>query len=237
MGLNILNSSLFRSCKCKVFVFTLQFKVLLMKPSQEYLRDLADIRAMMERSTKFLSLSGLAGILAGLLALAGAYIVHTVFQFDPGAYGYNAVTDPTVLALFPKVILLASAILALSIGAAILLSIRKARQRNEKVWNATSRQLLLAMAVPLIAGGLLILILIAQGLIGLVVPLTLIFYGIALWGAGFFTYHDVKALGLIQIGLGLMAALFIQYSLLIWAIGFGIVHVIYGIYMHFKYER
>ena len=237
MGLNILNSSLFRSCKCKVFVFTLQFKVLLMKPSQEYLRDLADIRAMMERSTKFLSLSGLAGILAGLLALAGAYIVHTVFQFDPGAYGYNAVTDPTVLALFPKVILLASAILALSIGAAILLSIRKARQRNQKVWNVTSRQLLLAMAVPLIAAGVLILILIAQGLIGLVAPLTLIFYGIALWQAGFFTYSDVKGLGIIQTGLGILAVFYIEHSLWIWALGFGIVHVIYGIYMHFKYER
>lgn len=208
-----------------------------MKPSEEYLRDLADIRTMMERSTKFLSLSGLAGILAGLLALAGVYIVYTVLQFDPGAYGYNAVTDPIVLALFPKVILLASGILALSISAAVLLSIRKARQKNQKVWNVTSRQLLLAMAVPLIAGGLLILMLIAQGLIGLVIPLTLIFYGIALWQAGFFTYSDVKGLGILQTGLGILAVFYIEHSLWIWAIGFGIVHVIYGIYMHFKYER
>lgn len=208
-----------------------------MNPSQEYLRDLADIRTMMERSTKFLSLSGLAGILAGLLALAGAYVVHTVFAFDPGVYGYHVVNDPTVLTLFPKIILLAFGILILSIGAAILLSIRKARKGNQQVWNMTSRQLLIAMAVPLTTGGLLILILIAQGLIGLLAPLTLIFYGIALWQAGFFTYKDVKGLGLIQIGLGILAALYIEHSLWIWAIGFGIVHVIYGTYMHFKYER
>lgn len=208
-----------------------------MKPSQEYLRDLADIRTMMERSTKFLSLSGLAGILAGLLALAGAYIVQTVFEFDPGVYGYNVVNDPTVLTLFHKIILLAFGILTLSIGAAILLSIRKARKGNQQVWNMTSRQLLIGMVVPLTTGGLLILILIAQGLIGLVAPLTLIFYGIALWQAGFFTYTDVKGLGLIQIGLGILSALYIEHSLWIWAIGFGIVHVIYGTYMHFKYER
>jgi hypothetical protein len=208
-----------------------------MKATQDYLRDLAEIRAMMERSTKFLSLSGLAGILAGLFALTGAYLAKAVFQIDPGTYGYNVVTPPTDKTSFFKAFLLAAVILILSIGTAILLSIRKARKNNLRVWNATSRQLLIAMAVPLCSGGLFILVLIMQGLMGLVIPLTLIFYGIALWQAGFFTYPDIKGLGLIQIGLGLLAALYIQYSLLIWAIGFGILHVIYGTYMHFKYER
>jgi hypothetical protein len=97
--------------------------------------------------------------------------------------------------------------------------------------------LLVNMAVPLIAGGLLILILISKGLIGLVAPFTLLFYGLALYNGSKFTYEEVRILGVIQIILGLISAIYIEYGLLIWAVGFGIVHIIYGIYIHYKYER
>ena len=93
------------------------------------------------------------------------------------------------------------------------------------------------MAVPLVAGGLLILILIAKGLIGLIAPVSLIFYGMALFNASRHTLEEVKVLGIIQIGLGLISSYFVEYGLLIWALGFGVVNIIYGIYMHYKYER
>ncbi len=93
------------------------------------------------------------------------------------------------------------------------------------------------MAVPLVAGGLLILILISKGLIGLIAPMSLMFYGLALYNASKFTYEEVKILGLIQLGLGLISCHFIEYGLLFWALGFGLVHIIYGIYMHYTYER
>ena len=93
------------------------------------------------------------------------------------------------------------------------------------------------MAVPLIAGGLLILILIAKGLIGLIAPFTLLFYGLAVYNASKYTYEEVKVLGLFQVGLGLISAYFVRYGLLCWALGFGVVHIIYGIYMNYRYER
>ena len=93
------------------------------------------------------------------------------------------------------------------------------------------------MSVPLVAGGLLILILISNGLIGLIAPCTLIFYGFALYNASMLTYKAVRILAFVEMGLGLAGAYFVEYGLLIWALGFGVVHIIYGIYMYYKYER
>jgi len=136
-----------------------------------------------------------------------------------------------------NVIFLALLILILAIGTAIFLSHKKADKRGEKLWNTTSEKLLINMAVPLTAGGLLLLILISQGLIGLIAPFTLLFYGLALYNAGRFTYEVVKILGLIQIGLGLLGAYFVGYGLVFWALGFGVAHIIYGIYIHYRYEK
>lgn len=204
-----------------------------MKEEQDYIRDIAQIRTIMERSSKFLSLAGWAGIMAGLYALAGAYIAYEVLDFNPDRLIYS---QPQSAGL-RKVIALAVIILLLAIGTAIFLSHNKAKKRGEKLWNAIVKRLVINMAVPLVVGGLLILILIAKGLIGFIAPFTLLFYGLALYNAGRFTYEIVKSLGLIQIGLGLLSAYYIEYGLICWALGFGAVHILYGVYMHYRYER
>lgn len=201
-----------------------------MKEEQDYIRDIAEIRSMMERSSKFLSLSGWAGIMAGIYALTGAWIAYSVFGFNPDDIFYSSSN-------LPEVISLAIVVLILAIGTAIFLSYRKADKRGENVWNATSRRLIANMAVPLVAGGILVLVLISKGFIGFIAPMTLLFYGLALYNASKFTFDDVKFLGLIQIALGLISSWYIEYGLLLWAIGFGVVHIIYGIYIHFRYER
>lgn len=201
-----------------------------MKETRDYIRDIAEIRSMMERSTKFLSLSGWAGIMAGIYALTGAWIAYGIWGFNPDNIFYSSSS-------LPEVILLAIAVLVLAIGTAIFLSYRKAAKRDEKIWNATSRRLIINMAVPLVAGGILILVLIAKGLIGLIAPLTLLFYGLALYNVSQFTFNDIKFVGLIQIALGLVGSWCIELGLLLWALGFGVVHIIYGIYLHVRYER
>lgn len=200
-----------------------------MKEEQDYIRDIAEMRSMMERSTKFLSLSGLAGIMAGIYALAGAFTVYNVFDFNPDQADLSSG--------YVEVILTAFIVLVLAIGTAIILSYRNAYKRREKFWNPTARRVLINMGVPLVTGGLLIIILLSKGLIGLAAPFTLIFYGLALYNAGKFTYEEMKSLGLIQIALGLISSYFVEYSLLFWAIGFGVVHIIYGIYIHYRHER
>ncbi|MDZ7765811.1 MAG: hypothetical protein U5K00_15560 [Melioribacteraceae bacterium] len=203
-----------------------------MKENRDYIQDIAEIRSMMERSSKFLSLSGWAGIMAGLYALAGAYIAYNFFDFNPTLISSGDFTSE-----FSNVIILAIIVLILAMVTAIIFSYKNAKDKGDSIWNPTSRRLVFSMSVPLLSGGILIIVLIFNGLIGLIVPMTLIFYGLALYNASKFTIDEVKFLGFVQIGLGLISTYFVKDGLLIWAIGFGVVHIIYGIYMHFRYER
>jgi hypothetical protein len=202
------------------------------KNESDYLNDLAEIRSLMERSSKFISLSGWAGILAGVYALAGAFIASYFLNFNP-----KSIYSRSLNADFSSVYFLGIAVLLVALVSAILLSKSKAAKKGEQIWNATSRRMLSSMAVPLLSGGILLLILISKSIIGLILPLSLIFYGLALYNASKFTFSEVKFLGFVQISLGLLSSYFIEYSLLIWALGFGIAHIIYGIYIYFKYEK
>jgi hypothetical protein len=204
-----------------------------MEKEQDHRRDLVEIRSMMERSSKFVWLSSWAGIMAGIYALAGAYIAWKVLNFNPDKILYTEGEMPNLA----PIVLLALGVLVIAAISAIYFSYTRARQRGEKAWNATVRRLLVNITVPLIAGGLLILIMIAQGFIGFIAPFSLLFYGLALYNASKFTYQEVRVLGVAQILLGLTGSYFVAYGLLLWALGFGIVHIIYGIYIHYKYER
>ncbi len=206
-----------------------------MAQEKDYTRDIAHIRSMMERSSKFLSLSGWSGVMAGIYALAGAYVAYTLLHFNPDGifYDFSANSSASLL----QVILLALLVLVLAISTAIFLSSKRANKRNEKLWNPTSKRLLMNMAVPLFTGGILILIFISGEMIGLIPAFTLIFYGLALYNASRYTYEDLKTLGFVQILLGLISCWFVEYAMLLWALGFGIVHIIYGIYMYYKYDR
>lgn len=201
-----------------------------MKEEKEYIKDIGEIRSMMERSSKFLSLSGWAGIMAGIYALAGVYVANFYFGFNPeniieaGGVGLN-------------IVLLATVVLVLAIVTAILLSYKKADKRSEKLWNPTTRRLVINMAVPLIAGGVVILILAAKDLTGIIAPFTMIFYGLALFNVSGITIKEIKGLGITQIILGLAGLYFVEYGLLLWALGFGVAHIVYGIVMYLKYER
>ncbi len=203
-----------------------------MKEERDYSKDLADIRSMMERSSKFVSLSGWEGILAGVYALIGAYIAKTHIGFNPDSIAYSIPSDS-----LGNLVYLGVGILLLSLITAIFFSWRKAGKKGVSSWNATSRRLLTSMAVPMGVGGVLIGILIGHGLLGLVAPLLLLFYGLALYNAGLYTVWEVKLLGAVQIALGLFGAFHVEHGLLVWAIGFGVAHILYGIYMHIRYER
>ena len=208
-----------------------------MKTEQEYIRDITEIRSMMERSTKFLTLTGWSGIMAGVYALAGACIAYKLLYFNRDEVIYNTLDRQEISGDVLNLFLLALVILVLAIGTAIFLPYRKSKESGERLWNSAVRRLVINMAIPLATGGIFILILFFKGLLGLIAPLTLIFYGLALLNASKFTYEEVKYLGIIEIVLGLIASYFIGYGLLFWAIGFGIMHIIYGIYMHLRYEK
>jgi hypothetical protein len=204
--------------------------------------DLASIRNLMERSSKFISLSGLSGILAGVYALIGAIAAHNILKTGPannlsfGGDTYPGYDSNSIIVLGPLAFI-ALTVLFVSILTAIILSYRKAQKKHQPFWSKTSKALLFHMSIPLVAGGLLILIFIFRGYYGIVAPASLIFYGLSLVSASNFTFNAVKSLGLCQIVLGLISALYPGYGLYFWAIGFGVLHIIYGSVMYLKYDR
>ncbi|WP_258103302.1 hypothetical protein [Marinoscillum sp. MHG1-6] len=200
---------------------------------EKYLEDLKDIKSIMERSSRFISLSGISGVLAGCLALIGAYLAYQTVYFDQNYLSYRKaiLNQQTVLTLIG----IASGVLILSIVSGIYFTQKKARKHNQKLWDSQSRRLIVNLAIPLIAGGTLCIILLFKGFIGLIAPLTLLFYGLALVNASKFTLSDIRSLGILEILLGLFGCQFIGYGLILWAVGFGVLHIIYGIVMHVKY--
>lgn len=203
---------------------------------QEIYSELHSIRNLMERSAKFISLSGLSGILAGVYALIGAGIAYSLVygQTMNMDYREHFVNEPNLLW---DLFFIALTVLLLSISTGISLTLRKAGKHQQKVWNPISKKLLFSMLVPLLTGGTLILILFFRGYYGVIAPTCLIFYGLALVAASNYTFEDVKWLGLMELILGIFAALLPGYGLIFWTIGFGILHIIYGTIMHFKYDK
>ncbi|WP_370898579.1 hypothetical protein [Chryseobacterium gossypii] len=203
--------------------------------SKNYHEDLSHIRSMMERSSRFISLSGLSGVFAGLVALIGAAYAYFVFQREGIDYfdGERNIYSP---ALVRKLIIIGILILFFAVLSGYFFTVSKSRKKGLKIWDATTKRLLITFSVPLVTGGVVCLALLYHHLFPLVAPATLIFYGIALVNAERYTLTDIKYLGYCQIVLGLVSIFFLGWGLLFWAFGFGILHIVYGLIMHKKYK-
>ncbi len=210
-----------------------------MESKQNYYDDLKTIKKIMEESSRFLSLSGLSGLFAGLTALTGGAIAYTVFLksniFNNGEFFRNL--SPGELGIL-KLQLFSDAliVLILAIGISFFFSYRKSVRHGLKIWTPVSRRLLSSLLVPLVTGGILISIIYFNGQWQLIIPSMLIFYGLALVNACKFTYNELFYMGIIEICTGLAAAVFPEYGILFWCFGFGILHICYGVFMYRKYE-
>lgn len=209
-----------------------------MKDKSKPIQDLDTIRNIMENSTRFLSLSGLAGVFIGLLAIAGAGVAYfLIFKGNFSNEYFSTLANTDLQNLKWLTILDASLLLITAIAFSYLLSYRKARQKGLRMWTPVSKRLLVSLLVPLISGGILIFILHLQSHFSLIIPSMLIFYGLALVNAGKFTYSEVFYLGLLQIVSGLAAAALPHFALAFWTFGFGFLHIAYGLLLYRKYEK
>ena len=212
-----------------------------MTPKQPH-EELAHIRGLMDRSTRFLSLSGLSGVIAGALGLAGAAVAR--WYMDQHAVVQNApmTSDAELLAetYWTHVMVLgaiACTVLVLAIAGAYWFTLRRSRHTGQSLWDASAQRMVINLAMPLAAGGLFCLALIWHGLPGLVAPATLVFYGLALLNASKYTLDEIRWLGLSEVVLGLAASFWVGAGLLFWALGFGVLHIFYGSLMYLRHER
>ena len=213
-----------------------------MDKRNEHLENLSEIRSLMERSSRFISLSGLSGVAAGIFALLGAAVVYIYLDmvpFDHKKFYYVVAKTSNkwgmdYLQFFSIV---AATVLILAVSSGIFFTTRKAKQKGQKVFDKSTMRLLINLIIPLIAGGIFCLTLIRYGHFGLVAPSTLVFYGLALVNGSKYTLDDIRYLGYFEIVLGLIAMNYMGFGLECWAIGFGVLHIVYGAIMYYKYER
>lgn len=197
----------------------------------KYLNDLAEIKNIMGRSTQFMSLSGLAGVMAGIYALIGACFVQYLIE------NHNSQIITLESTTFKLILLTASIVLVLSVITALVITYFKTKKSSESMWNPVSKRLLINFLIPLITGGIFTILLLFQKVYGIIGAVTLIFYGLACVNASKYTLKDIRYLGISLIIIGLLATAFPGNSLYFWAIGFGFFHIFYGIIMYVKYER
>ncbi len=198
---------------------------------QDYLNDISEIKNLMNRSSRFISLSGLSGIFAGIYALIGAAVAYWLVANSGREY---LILDGKIFRLIMLDLFL---IAFFSVVTAIFLSTRKARKNGEKIWDTSSRRLIINFLIPLIAGGAYILIILNQQKYGQTGALMLIFYGLALINASKYSIGHVRYLGITEILLGLVAAIFPGYGFWLWVIGFGVMHILYGSIMFAKEKK
>jgi len=208
------------------------------KQNENYIDDLKEIRSMMEKSSRFISLSGLSGVSAGIIALAGAVMAWWYIQnnLETSMYTMNNITTIELKDLL-FLVLDAGIVLVLAITSATYFAMRKARLQNLPVWNKAAELTFINLIIPLAAGGIFCLFLFYYNLYLLIAPATLVFYGLALLNASKFTLFEIRYLGITEIILGLIAMAIPGYSLIFWSLGFGILHIVYGAVMYFRYER
>lgn len=201
--------------------------------NDQHQKDIELIRSMMERSTRFISLSGLSGIAAGIVAIIAAGFIYDAIHKTNGSYLLNFALSPE---LIRRLFIICFIALFISIAMAIYFTVRKSVKNHQKIWNALSRRLLITLFVPLAAGGIFCLALLYYQHIQLIVPSMLIFYSLGLLNASKYTFSDIEFLGYCELVLGLALLFLPEYALIFWVIGFGVLHIIYGAVMQKKYR-
>jgi hypothetical protein len=210
-----------------------------MKSDTKSIEDIKAIRKIMEESSRFLSLSGLSGVFAGITAIAGALVAY-FFILNNGSIHYDeyfrSLPAKETLVLRLQLMADAALVLVLSVMFALYFSIKKAKRDGVNFWTPISKRLLINLLIPLVTGGVFVIVLLIHNQIQLIVPGFLIFYGLSLVNAGKFTFGEIFYLGLLEIVTGLASAFVTGWGLIFWTFGFGVLHIIYGLAMYRKYE-
>lgn len=209
-----------------------------MDEQQQSLETLQDIKRMMERSSRFISLSGLSGVSAGICALGGAWVAsNRINCWVNGHCELGRLMDEGGRPLLNQLFWIAAITFAAAFTSAFIFTYIRTRKHGMPLWGRASMRLMWNTVLPLIAGGIFLIRMLELEQYDLVAPGCLIFYGLALVNASKYTLGEVRYLGYVQILLGIISLWYYGYGLQFWALGFGVMHIIYGIAMWWKYER
>ncbi len=179
--------------------------------------NLRYIRETMERASAFTAISGWGNVAIGLTALAAAFLAsrQTVFK--------------SWLAFWITEAMVSLLIAGWSMD-------RKARALHMPLLSGPGRKVAFSLSPPIIAGGLLTIVLYRTGLTNSIPGVWLLLYGTGVVTGGMFSVPVVPIMGLCFMGLG-AAALFAPAAFADWfmAAGFGGLHIIFGVIVARRY--
>jgi hypothetical protein len=226
--------------KINYFVFQSAFNM----NQLQSLEAIQDIKKMMERSSRFISLSGWSGITAGLCALVGAWLadkkIHSYVapsSSDRQFYNERSFSASRYEKIEIELLGIAVGVFAAAVALAFLFTYWHSKKKGIAIWGNSARRLTYNTLLPMVAGGFIILRLFQVGEYGFIAPTCLIVYGLGLLNGSKYTLGEVRYLGYCQIVLGIINLWMMGNGLYFWALGFGILHIIYGAVMWWKYER
>ena len=179
--------------------------------------NLSFIRDTMERATSFTAVPGWGGVAMGVVALVAAGLARR--SADASEW----------LAIW-----VVAAALAAGIGAAAL--VRKARRAEGYVLTRPARRFLLGYLPPIFVGALLTAALSRGTLVGALPGTWLLLYGTGLVTGGVFSVRIVPVMGACFMALGALALFSPEEWGNVWmALGFGILHIVFGLLIARRY--
>ena len=178
--------------------------------------NLRVIRQVMERSTKYSTLSGLSGVLVGTVAVLGVLAT---------AHVGNVYAHPLRLAVIWLVVLAAA--VAIDFGR----NKRRAAQVGKRVVSPLGAHILVAALPAFFAGAVLTAFLVLHHLLASLWGVWMLCYGLAICAVGLFSVRPVSFLGAAFVLAGALT-LFLQgpYHLYMMALTFGGFHIAYGLW-------
>lgn len=199
------------------------------------INDLREIRQMMEKSSRFISLSGWSGVAAGATALLGAYMAHRhITHYYAVRYGTQW-ADPALLKR--DLLWIAGLVFICAFILSFFFTYVQSRKKGVPIWGTAARKLLWNTLLPMAVGGIFIFRLMQLQMYPPVAASSLLFYGLALINGSRFTVGEIRYLGYGQLLTGIYCLWAPGHGLMAWAFGFGILHIVYGLAMWWKYER
>ncbi len=138
-------------------------------------KALEEIKQIMDRSSRFVSLSGWSGIAAGICALVAAWLAGKKFNeygISENEYEANSsyTRDGNLLQLDRELLILAVITFIAAFFFAFLFTWLRSRKTGVPIWGLMARKVMINLAVPMIVGGLLIWRITDFGIYGLVAP-------------------------------------------------------------------
>ena len=217
------------------------YKVLFMTSQHQSLDTLQDIKRMMERSSRFISLSGWSGVSAGICALIGAWFANNALAtFLGGDVEQFYTKTPIIISriqVFRELVIIAICTFVAAFISAFFFTWLRSRKQKTPLWDRTVQRLMWNTILPLGIGGIVVWRCLELGYFEMIAPGCLIFYGLALVNASKYTLGEIRYLGYGQLILGVINLYSLGLGLYLWAIGFGVLHIVYGLVMWWKYER